>query len=335
MFCMKPHALFLVVSITVPAVLTAISGLPGHSNLTRYQQISPADSTSSQLIASAETSLFWAKVKYDITLESLAQQTDISADRLAQLNDTDTNRKFYAQEWVAFPSKSQDSLRLAAAVDDSELRRSQPQRSIIAKVGDNLAKIAHRYEIPVSDLARLNPGLNPIARIAVDTPIRLLQPVRARIPFAITPSGSGGLSWPQLPDFGNQPNQRSFSGFIWPAAGTLTSGYGWRWGRMHRGIDVANNVGTPIIAVADGVVISSGWNDGGYGYLVEVAHIDGTITRYAHNSRLLVSKGMEISQGSPLALMGSTGRSTGPHLHFEIIPPNTGAVNPLAYLPRK
>jgi hypothetical protein len=79
--------------------------------------------------SSSKTSLFWAKVKYDITLESLAQQTDISADRLAQLNDTDTNRKFCAQEWIAFPSKSRYSLRLAAAVDDSDLRGSRPQRA--------------------------------------------------------------------------------------------------------------------------------------------------------------------------------------------------------------
>ena len=177
--------------------------------------------------------------------------------------------------------------------------------------------------------------MNPIARLAVDTPVKLLQPVRARLPFGIIPGGSGGLSWPSLPDFGNQQNQRSFTGYIWPAVGTLTSGYGWRWGRMHRGIDIANNVGTPIVAVADGVVASSGWNEGGYGYLVEISHPDGTFTRYAHNSRLLVSKGMNVSQGTPLALMGSTGRSTGPHLHFEIIPPSSGAANPLAFLPPK
>ena len=112
----------------------------------------------------------------------------------------------------------------------------------------------------------------------------------------------------------------------------MTSGYGWRWGRMHRGIDIANSVGTPVVAAADGTVISSGWNDVGYGYLVEVRHRDGSISRYAHNSRLLVSKGQEVAQGQPLAQMGSTGRSTGPHLHFEIVVPGSGAVNPIALL---
>lgn len=95
--------------------------------------------------------------------------------------------------------------------------------------------------------------------------------------------------------------------FIQPAQGTLTSGYGWRWGRMHRGIDIAGPVGTPIVAAADGEVIFSGWNKGGYGLLVEVRHPDGTITRYAHNSRILVSVGQEVGQGDAIALMGIRG----------------------------
>jgi len=344
---MKPSALLVTVSICFPAAFLLSAGMPGRSNLDRSLFLSsstpinnPFQSSSahydkSELIASSEIPSLWARVRYDITVEQLADQLDLSAERLAVLNDCDTSRKFVAGEWFALPSRSADLLKSVAAIDDSQLRRSAPQKSIFARFGDNLAKIADRYEIPVHELTRLNPGLNPIARLAVDTPVKLLQPVRARLPFSITPGGSGGLSWPGLPDFGNQQNQRSFAGYIWPAVGTLTSGYGWRWGRMHRGIDVANNVGTPIVAVADGVVASSGWNEGGYGYLVEISHPDGTLTRYAHNSRLLVSKGMNVSQGTPLALMGSTGRSTGPHLHFEIIPPSSGAANPLAFLPRR
>lgn len=127
----------------------------------------------------------------------------------------------------------------------------------------------------------------------------------------------------------------SFKGYIWPAKGVLSSRYGWRWGRMHRGIDIAAPVGTPIFAAAEGVVVKSGWNKGGYGNLVDIQHADGTLTRYAHNYRLLVQPGQQVEQGQQISLMGSTGRSTGPHLHFEVHPGGKGAVNPIALLPKK
>lgn len=128
-------------------------------------------------------------------------------------------------------------------------------------------------------------------------------------------------------------NPPQFNGFTWPAKGVFTSGYGRRWGRMHRGIDIAGPTGTPIVAAASGEIISSGWNSGGYGNLVDIRHPDGSMTRYAHNSKLLVRKGQWVEQGQQIALMGSTGYSTGPHLHFEIHPSGRGAANPMAYLP--
>lgn len=130
---------------------------------------------------------------------------------------------------------------------------------------------------------------------------------------------------PEAPDY--------FNGYIWPTQGTVTSGYGWRWGRMHRGVDVAGPVGTPIVAAGAGVVQQAGWNSGGYGNLVEIRHPDGSMTRYAHNNRLNVSSGQSVRQGQQIAEMGSTGYSTGPHLHFEVHLNGQGAVNPVAYLP--
>lgn len=121
--------------------------------------------------------------------------------------------------------------------------------------------------------------------------------------------------------------------FIWPSKGELTSGYGWRWGRMHRGIDIAAPIGTPIVAVDDGVVTYAAWNDGGYGYLVEITHSNGSMTLYAHNNRILVREGQQVTQGQQISEMGSTGFSTGPHLHFEIHPTGKGAVDPMAFLP--
>lgn len=120
--------------------------------------------------------------------------------------------------------------------------------------------------------------------------------------------------------------------FIYPAQGILTSGYGWRWGRLHKGIDIAAPIGTPIRAAASGTVTFAGWNEGGYGNLVEVQHGNGSLTRYAHNSEILARRGQTVERGDVIALMGSTGRSTGSHCHFEIHLPKRGAVNPLALI---
>lgn len=180
----------------------------------------------------------------------------------------------------------------------------------------------------------------------------LVQPEAANIPsqlLAAAPLGADAYrvapnlpvgqtvtpSMPMMPGADQFLPEAPSNGMIWPTQGTFTSGYGWRWGRMHRGIDIAGPVGTPIVAAATGVVVRSGWNSGGYGNLVDIRHADGSITRYAHNSRLLVREGQQVQQGQQISEMGSTGYSTGPHLHFEIHPPNSGAVNPMAYLPAR
>ncbi|MCS7031117.1 MAG: peptidoglycan DD-metalloendopeptidase family protein [Gloeomargarita sp. SKYG116] len=126
-----------------------------------------------------------------------------------------------------------------------------------------------------------------------------------------------------------------FRGYIWPARGILTSGFGPRWGRMHQGIDIAGPVGTPIVAAASGTVIFAGWNAGGYGNLVKIWHDNGSVTYYAHNHRILVRENQRVEQGQLIAEMGSTGFSTGPHLHFEIRKRDRGPVNPLAFLPSR
>ncbi len=122
----------------------------------------------------------------------------------------------------------------------------------------------------------------------------------------------------------------SSAGFIWPVNGTLTSGFGPRWGRMHEGIDIAGGSGTPIAAVAAGTVILAGWQ-GGYGQIVVLDHGGGISTAYAHLSSIGVSVGQSVSQGTSVGGMGTTGNSTGVHLHFEVRV-NGGAVNPLGYL---
>lgn len=112
--------------------------------------------------------------------------------------------------------------------------------------------------------------------------------------------------------------------------GTLTSGFKWRWGRIHKGIDWATPVGTAVRASCGGTVVSAGWSNG-YGYCITLRHPDGRQTRYAHLSKILVSTGQKVEQNERIALSGNTGRSTGPHVHFEILI-NGAQVNPLQYL---
>ena len=122
----------------------------------------------------------------------------------------------------------------------------------------------------------------------------------------------------------------SVAGFVWPVSGTVTSGYGMRWGRMHEGIDIAVPTGTPVVAVAAGTVIYAGVL-GGYGNLVVVDHGNGLATAYAHNSAYAATVGQVVAQGTVIAYSGNTGNSSGPHVHFEVRVGGT-AVDPLGYL---
>ncbi len=119
---------------------------------------------------------------------------------------------------------------------------------------------------------------------------------------------------------------------LWPISGILTSRYGYRWGRLHTGLDIAVPTGTAVYAALSGTVQFAGWNRFGYGHLVVIRGVDSRLYYYAHNSRLLVSVGQFVPQGRMISKSGSTGNSTGPHLHFEV---RVGGVarNPLAYLP--
>lgn len=109
----------------------------------------------------------------------------------------------------------------------------------------------------------------------------------------------------------------------------ITSEFGVRWNREHRGVDLAVSIGTPVYAAGDGIVTISKYK-GDYGYLIEIDHGDGVVTRYAHNSQLLVASGTSVEKGALIAYSGNSGFSTGPHVHFELIL-NGIWVNPLTY----
>ena len=119
--------------------------------------------------------------------------------------------------------------------------------------------------------------------------------------------------------------------FALPAQGTYTSNFGARWGVLHAGVDVANAIGTPIYAVADGKVIDSG-PAAGFGMWVRVQHADGTITVYGHIDTSTVTVGQNVMAGDQIATMGNRGFSTGPHLHFEVHLPGEVKIDPLPWL---
>lgn len=132
----------------------------------------------------------------------------------------------------------------------------------------------------------------------------------------VTRAGNGGKSYKKVP-----------IKFIKPIQATITSRFGSRWGTTHKGLDFGAPTGTPIKAAAEGTVTFSGWNSGGFGYLVIISHGNGVQTYYGHCSELLCKVGDYVYQGDKIAKVGNTGDSRGSHLHFEI------RVNDVAYNP--
>ncbi|KUO62730.1 MAG: metalloendopeptidase [Gracilibacter sp. BRH_c7a] len=139
-----------------------------------------------------------------------------------------------------------------------------------------------------------------------------------------------GPNPPAAVTVGTSRGSGNVSGLTWPLSGQITSYYGYRWGSFHTGIDINGVTGQPEVAAQAGIVASAGWA-GNYGYSVLIDHGNGVATRYAHASKLLVKAGDNVEKGQTISLVGSTGRSTGAHLHFEVLI-NGSHVNPLNYL---
>jgi len=188
--------------------------------------------------------------------------------------------------------------------------------------GETLRELAERYRVPLDVLTAQNPHIrSSVLRVDSLLFIPGATEVRARKAVAVRHRGyrtRGGwtdrlkVSRSLVGAFGSRVGDLS-----WPASGQMSSPFGVRGYSFHPGVDICNVVGTPIRAAKGGVVQSAGWM-GAYGYAVDIDHGAGVITRYAHCSRVLVSAGESVGVGQEIAKMGSTGRSTGPHLHFEV-----------------
>jgi lipoprotein NlpD len=219
----------------------------------------------------------------------------------------------------------------------------------VVRPGETVWRIARAYGIDAADLMETNgiadartlavgaelfvPGASRVVEItaapgdagAAATPSPGAAPVPAGVSSRVTvspappPSAAG-----RVRGSGEPP-------LVWPLQGVLYGRYGVRGGKRHDGIDISAPEGTPVVAAAAGTVLYAG-EQAGYGQIVILQHEGGLVTLYAHNSRLLVAEGERVRQGQPIARVGQTGRTTGPHLHFEVRE-GTRPKNPLLFLP--
>jgi len=196
----------------------------------------------------------------------------------------------------------------------------------IVKAGENLYRIGKAYDVPFEELARLNDIKDP-SQIRVGQRIRIPGAVRALPVEMITPVDAPAMAR-NVP----LPPEVPADGLLWPVSGSINSPFGPRGASFHDGVDIAATEGTPIQAIERGEVVYSDQLRG-YGNIVIIRHAGGLASVYAHNQVNFVREGQSVERGEVIAKVGSTGRVTGPHLHFEIRKFNT-AQDPLRYLPQ-
>ena len=316
---MKP-LLLLISSFAAPVLaLGKLGSLPGYADSAAGEKVKISSTTSQQLI--------WIKVALPITIEELAGKLGLKATELSKLNKNSSDTELNKGRWLVLPRSVHGRLGRISYLDSDEALLPPPppfdetkKKNTFYSFNDlNKNKDQVQIQTKISSNNILKKQCSLESPCNCPTCLDVESPVN---PADLFTRSNGML----------QLGSIDSDSYIWPTKGVFTSGFGWRWGRMHQGIDIANLTGTPIMASKDGIVTHAGWM-GGYGYLVEISHSDGASTRYAHNSKLLVRKSQLVPQGATIAKMGSTGRSTGPHLHFEIRKKGGLAMNPRTLLP--
>ena len=212
---------------------------------------------------------------------------------------------------------------------------STNQRGVYHTVqkGQTLHFIARAYNVNLDRLKRINGVYDP-SRLQIGT--RLWIPGARQVLNIDSNINKQALAKNKKKKKGALNNGiKAIKGvLIWPVKGQLTSRFGNRSGRHHDGIDIGARKGTSIVAAAEGKVMFAGWGPTGYGLMIIIKHKNDLTTVYAHNSHIHVHKNKMVKKGQKIASVGSTGRSTGPHLHFEVRNDSL-PMNPLNYLPKK
>jgi murein DD-endopeptidase MepM/ murein hydrolase activator NlpD len=245
-----------------------------------------------------------------VLLETVNGSDRDAIDRLAQTRAMLLRQREQVAEAIAEAQALE--VETQARLDELDASRSEQvrlQQALQARIGT--------YQSEVNALAAEEANITAIIRQAEAA-------AAAAAAAAARSASSGGGA-------GSVDRPASSSGLIWPVSGPVTSGYGMRWGAMHQGIDIAPPYGTPIYAANSGTVIWAGWQ-GGYGNLVLIDHGGGFVTAYGHMSSIGASTGQSVGRGTLIGNVGSTGDSTGPHLHFETRV-GGAAQNPMSFLP--
>ncbi|HOL51350.1 MAG TPA: M23 family metallopeptidase [Bacillota bacterium] len=259
---------------------------------------------SSSSFARAQASIVTHRVEQGESLWTIANSYGVSIETISWANSLANPNKLKVGQVLTFPSVT----------------------GVIHEVsrGDTVWTIAKRYGVSRDKIVEANAIADPDAlKVKQSLVIPGGKPpvTSSRIVVASRGSSDGRIS-------GAASSGGSLS---WPVSGRITSRFGPRWGRMHNGVDIAVPTGTSVSAAAAGCVIFAGWR-GGYGRLVILDHGNGLQTYYGHNSAITVSRGEQVAAGERIALSGSSGISTGPHVHFEV---RAGGKpqDPMGYLP--
>ncbi|GFN22991.1 peptidoglycan DD-metalloendopeptidase family protein [Thermanaeromonas sp. C210] len=228
------------------------------------------------------------------TITGIARNFRINRELLAAMNDLEVEAVLSPGQFLVLPY--------------------EPERTYEVVQGDTLWEVARAFGLSVAEIMAANGITNP-RTLQVGTVLTLPEdPVRREDKAVMRPVSRSRLT-----------------SFLWPLIGAITSGFGWRNQEFHHGLDIAAEEGATIRAAREGTVAFSGWRNGIYGRTVILDHGDGYRTVYAHNRDNLVTAGEFVDAGEAIALVGSSGRATGPHLHFEIWKQDQ-TVNPLRLL---
>lgn len=280
---------------TLGVLVVGLGLAPKGVNIKQAQQVEQAE------IIPPQASVEVAKSKMHVvqdgeTLGEIAEQYGIDVATLQGANDNLSEEIHQGDQLVILPSKGVLHT---------------------ADMGDTLWRMANVYGVDVDSIMKANGKVDEEVligeKIFVPGAKKVEQPEK-QFARADEPVSRGG-------------SER----FILPAAGELSSSFGYRWGRLHAGIDLANDIGTVIRAARSGRVVHAGWYSG-YGYTVMIEHDQGYVTLYGHLNDYIVQNSQYVKGGQAIGYMGNTGNSTGPHLHFEV-QKNGAPINPYNVLP--
>ncbi|GIW23105.1 MAG: hypothetical protein KatS3mg068_2112 [Candidatus Sericytochromatia bacterium] len=276
------------------------------------------------------------KVSPNETLSSISLKYKVSMDDIVKLNNIKNPHFLSLNTELKIPILDKDKVTVIKEEKNDQLKKDEIKKEKnkdeikkvsvskeglfhIIKSGETIGYLSNIYGVSENKILSSNPKINPFnLQIGqkIFIPISINRNLSRKISFVKSSRSLSSLKY---------QNGR----MIWPAKGEFSSAYGYRGNGFHSGIDIANDYGTPIYSAMSGYVISTGW-EYDYGKSIKIRHNNGLVTRYAHCSEILVSSGQYVEAGQIIAKMGSTGRSTGPHLHFEVIVNGT-PVNPRNY----